>query len=143
MPYTVANPSPEPCPTSLVVKYGSKTLSRMAGSIPLPVSATASTTYRPGGTGGSAASWSGVAIRASETPIVSVPPFGMASRALTARLTTTCSSWLASAMTGDGTGEGSTVNRTVSPIRRSSIGANVTTSAETSTTAGWRGCFRP
>src|SRR6266478_532850 len=37
--YAIANPCPVPLPTSLVVKNGSKTLSRIATGMPVPVSA--------------------------------------------------------------------------------------------------------
>ena len=42
MPYTVARPSPVPLPGSLVVKNGSKMRARVASSMPVPVSVTAS-----------------------------------------------------------------------------------------------------
>ena len=38
------SPKPEPLPTSLVVKNGSKTRDRVAASIPVPVSITLSAT---------------------------------------------------------------------------------------------------
>src|SRR5690349_13203351 len=44
MPYTVERPSPVPLPGSLVVKNGSNTRVRVASSMPVPVSVTASTT---------------------------------------------------------------------------------------------------
>ena len=40
MASAVERPSPVPLPTSLVVKNGSKTRSRMPGGMPLPVSVT-------------------------------------------------------------------------------------------------------
>ena len=44
MPYTVERPSPVPLPTSLVEKNGSKILSMMSGGMPVPVSATSTST---------------------------------------------------------------------------------------------------
>jgi hypothetical protein len=84
MPRTVDSPSPVPLPNSLVVKNGSKIWSSTSGAMPVPVSATVSTTYGPGRASGSR--------RASASPstrftavISSRPPSGMASRALTHR----------------------------------------------------------
>ena len=47
MPCTTASPRPVPSPTPLVVKKGSKTRSRVAASIPEPVSATDRQTIEP------------------------------------------------------------------------------------------------
>jgi hypothetical protein len=62
----------------------------------------------------------------STTSVVSMvrrPPFGMASRALTARLVTTCSSWPASTRTEARPARGEMVSLMSSPITRRSIGS--------------------
>ena len=43
-PYTMLSPSPEPCPTSLVVKNGSKARASTSGAMPVPLSTTSMTT---------------------------------------------------------------------------------------------------
>ena len=48
MPNTVDRPRPVPLPVPLVVKNGSKIWARVASSMPVPVSVTASMTYGPG-----------------------------------------------------------------------------------------------
>ena len=48
MPCTTASPSPVPCPTGLVVKNGSKTRSRVASSMPQPLSLTHRCACAPG-----------------------------------------------------------------------------------------------
>ena len=75
---------------SLVVKNGSKMRARVAASIPCPVSETDRTTYGPGAVGASAGT-SLAATTVSAVRIVRAPPLGMASRALTTRLRSTCS----------------------------------------------------
>jgi hypothetical protein len=77
-----AGPSPVPLPTSLVVKKGSKTRSRISGGIPQPVSVTDTSTYDPGKHPATAPS-SRTTFRVS---ISSTPPSGMASRAFRAKL---------------------------------------------------------
>ena len=47
IPYTTASPSPVPLSGPFVVKNGSKMRSRVSSSIPIPVSLTESTAYRP------------------------------------------------------------------------------------------------
>ena len=76
IPWTVASPSPVPSPASFVVKKGSKARSRTSAGMPVPSSLTVRRTPAS----------------VPETPMESVPPAGIASRALTARLTRTCSS---------------------------------------------------
>ena len=49
MPWLTARPSPVPCPSSLVVKNGSKILSRSAAGMPGPLSAISSMAYSAGG----------------------------------------------------------------------------------------------
>jgi hypothetical protein len=74
-PYTVASPSPVPCPTALVVKNGSKTRLSVSRLIPCPVSLTATCTYRPALTltPGFVRVYSRVKVT-SAVSIVSVPP---------------------------------------------------------------------
>jgi hypothetical protein len=48
MPYTVDSPRPVPWPSGLVVKNGSKMWLMTSAGMPVPVSATASSAYRPG-----------------------------------------------------------------------------------------------
>ena len=90
MPYTVARPSPVPFPVLLVVKNGSKILGRTSGAIPQPLSLTARQTNTPGRASGfrfaaSPSSWQ------TDVLMVSCPPLGMASRALTTRFRRICS----------------------------------------------------
>ena len=92
-PWIIDSPSPVPLPSSLVEKNGSVALRKVSASMPWPVSATTSRTYRPG-----ASSASSRASTAS-TAIVSVPPSGIASRALTTRLSTASSIWFVSSRT--------------------------------------------
>ena len=80
----MARPSPVPWPGGLVVKKGSKTLSRCLGLTPDPVSSTSTTTCAVPPPSGPA----GVGGRAVRT--VSVPPSGMAWAALVKRFTKTC-----------------------------------------------------
>ena len=69
------NPSPVPLPWDLVVKNGSKILSRISGAMPVPVSVTRIST--PSSVG--------------SVPTVTRPPGWQASMALVTRLSTT---WL-------------------------------------------------
>ena len=98
MPYTVERPSPVPRPVSFVVKNGSKTRSRVAASMPTPVSVTATRTCGPTP---APSLWAAKPSSRSTfaVSIVSRPPFGIASRAFTARFMSTCSSWPRSART--------------------------------------------
>ncbi len=112
IPYTVARPRPVPRSRSLVVKNGSKILSRVASSIPHPVSATASHTCPP-------PSSSPPAVAPVE--MVSSPPPGMASRALTARFRSTCSSPPRSPSSSNSPGSGRTTISMSSLITRRSI----------------------
>ena len=88
---------PCPCPSGFVVKKGSKIREIVASSIPVPVSVTRIRTNGPISNVASGLSTS-VCFR-FWTLIVNVPPFSIASRALTARLTITCSSWTGSTRT--------------------------------------------
>src|SRR5467141_1050876 len=101
MPYTVERPRPVPRPAGFVVKKGSKIRDFVFSSMPHPVSVTASITYSPGITETCCAAYasSSVALLVS---IVTVPPSGIASRALIARFMMTCSIWFGSAREGGG-----------------------------------------
>ena len=91
IPYTVASPRPVPSPTALVVKNGSNTWLRVVSSMPMPSSVTVRVTNREPGPPGS--SLSGVEMSSVlPTLTVMVPPSGIASRALTVRFMSTCSS---------------------------------------------------
>ena len=96
IPCTEARPSPVPLPTSFVVKNGSNNRDITCGVMPVPVSLTVMTWKVPGATGGCALTSSASSSTAA-VPIVKVPPSGMASRALTARFNTICSSCAQSA----------------------------------------------
>src|SRR5229473_1400769 len=100
MPGTTERPRPAPCPTSLVVKNGSKMRRRVASSMPQPLSAMARRTHAPPLPPVAA---SGAVAGSSETSItpISAP---IAWLALVTRLTITWLSWPALATIG-GTGE--------------------------------------
>src|ERR1035438_8210022 len=92
------SPNPLPLPCSLVVKKGSNNRERVSASMPDPVSLTASITYAPGFTPAFlAAASSSSRLEVSST---SLPPLGMASRALVARFTMACCIWAPSICTG-------------------------------------------
>src|SRR5262252_5851121 len=85
------NPRPLPLPISLVVKKGSNTRSRTSFGIPAPVSSTEISIHGPGDEAPCSDTRPGShSIYASA--IVSVPPFAIASRALTARFNNAASS---------------------------------------------------
>ena len=86
MLHTDASPSPVPCPLGLVEKNGSKTRCEMAGLIPTPWSRTSMRTQRAGARASPLSAWLSRLVAS-----VSVPPFGMASRALVARFMSACS----------------------------------------------------
>jgi len=122
MPYTIARPRPVPLPVSLVVKNGSKTFDRVASSMPIPMSVTASITYAPLRMSGWQCTW----VSSSSTlavSIVSLPPCGIASRAFTARLSTICVICVGSASTRPNPADALTTSAMSSPIRRRSIGS--------------------
>ena len=85
-----------PLPAGFVVKNGSKIRERICVSIPIPLSANVRQTNVPWRSSGSIGC-AGRSITWSEVVIVSRPPLGMASRALTARFIAICSSMLVSA----------------------------------------------
>ena len=135
IPYTVARPSPVPLPTPLVVKNGSNTRARTSSLIPCPVSDTVSCTVCP-------ARNSPVSVviiagtSSSEVSTTSVPPSGIASRALTARFSTTCSICPGSIRTGGRPGCSRETNVTCSPISRRSMRAAASTTSFRSTSLG-------
>ena len=79
-----------PLPSGFVVKNGSKIRSRISSVIPCPVSLTTMRTYSPGAMARARASCSSSTTESDA--IDSTPPLGIASRALIARFTSTCSS---------------------------------------------------
>ena len=100
IPKTVARPSPVPAPLALVVKNGSKACSATSGGIPVPVSLTRSRDVAPLVGAGDPPATELASTVTFPVSMVTVPPPGMASRALTARLTSTCSRRPGSASTG-------------------------------------------
>ncbi len=130
-----------PLPTSLVVKKGSKMWVLVASSMPCPVSVTESNTYWPAVIGGRLTASSSPMAR-FEVRTVSWPPFGMASRALTARFRITCSICPGSAFTAASLGSGKNSNSMCSPMRRGSILPISTTMAFNSITRGCKTCIR-
>ncbi len=124
-----------------VVKNGSNARRRVSSSIPTPVSVTRMTTYDPGRASGSVASCSSIVTFAVVTS--SRPPLGIASLALSARLTSACSSWLRSATAHgfDAVGAMSTVID--SEITCSSRPPIDETTSFRLTIAGSRICLRP
>ena len=93
-----------PFPIGLVVKNGSKMCATVSASMPTPVSLTASMACCAGTSLGVVRRRSRSSSSTLPVSIVSVPPSGIASRALTARLMSTCSSWSGSASTGSSSG---------------------------------------
>jgi hypothetical protein len=87
-PSTMLRPRPDPLPISLVVKKGSNAFARTSSLMPVPVSLTDTTAYSPAGKSAGRSTPLSVALLVS---IVNVPPRGMASRALMARLSKTSS----------------------------------------------------
>jgi len=87
-PNTIDRPNPVPLPTSLVVKNGSKARSKTSGLIPVPVSRTDTSTqsWRAISSGNSSL----VALTFAVS-ISTVPPPGIASRALRVTLSSAVS----------------------------------------------------
>ncbi len=99
IPYTVESPSPVPRPGSFVVKKGSKRCDITSGAHPASrVVDGERARARPEAEPGCAVTnvWSSTSGAVSR---IRLPPWGMASRALTARFTITCSSCPGSADT--------------------------------------------
>ncbi len=136
MPYTVARPRPVPSPLGLVVKNGSNARSMTSWGIPVPVSLTFRLLYRPGASPTRLAAWS-VSTSALAVATISFPPPGIASRALTARLTRTCSIWPGSASTGPSPAARSVDSSTCSPRVRSSSCSTPSITWLRFSTRGW------
>ena len=121
-----------PLPGSLVVKNGSIACLSTSGLMPCPVSLTVSTTYSPGwafamrpATSASSVTW--------RVSIVSIPPLGMASRALIARLMIALSMSPGLAEVWQGSGDNLKETVTCSPsVRLSSSIVPVTQSLRSS-----------
>ncbi len=123
----------------LVVKNGSKARSTTSLAMPIPVSATRNNTYEPG----LSAEWAAASSALSSTSSVvssSVPPAGIASRALTARFITICSICAASASTAP-RARSAVTRRMSSPSRRSSIAlSSPSTGSRSSEVGGFARC---
>ena len=139
MPYTVARPRPVPLPGAFVVKNGSKMLRRTSRRHADARVAHGEHDVRPPGSPVPPR----LASRRRRSRCVSVPPPGIASRALTARFMMTCSIWPGSACTGARLGSrgGARVDMS-SPIRRRSIGPVLATTSFRSSTCGCSTCWR-
>jgi hypothetical protein len=129
-----------PFPGSLVVKKGSKMRDCSSGSIPTPVSLSVSATYAPGRT---PAGRSGVSGRKIRLAVVTVmrPPSGIASRAFTTRLITTCSSCPGSASTYQSPGSAWVSTTTPAPARRRTMPSSSVSTLLSESTLGcstWR-----
>src|SRR5205809_631933 len=125
-------PRPVPTPMGLVVKNGSNTRARVLASMPMPVSLSATLTYDPGSTqacnGRSAAPR-----RVRRTSTCSVPPFGMASRALLTRCRTICFTAAGSTSTTPGSSSASNCTSMLAGSwRRNASSASRTNSARIS-----------
>ena len=92
-------PRPVPWRPSLVVKNGSNARCTTSAGMPTPVSVNVSRTYSPAGIWSNAGSSASSSVRFSQV-IASLPPSGMASRALIARLISVFSSCPRSIITG-------------------------------------------
>ena len=141
MPYTVARPNPVPRPSSLVVKKGSNRCASTWSSMPMPVSLTESATSGPVAGRSSPGAGTPAALTLA-VPMVSVPPSGMASRALTPRLAMTCSIWPGSAITKPSAGSRSSPREIRSPTTRRSMPPISCTMVLRFTSRGCMTCFR-
>ncbi len=112
-----------------------------SGGIPVPVSLTASTTCGPAVALGLAAT-KDASTSTSASPIVSRPPPGIASRAFTTRLSTTCSICAGSASTRPTPGATVVTSSTSSPISRCSIGSRSATTTSSARTRVCSTCLR-
>src|SRR6516162_5908135 len=141
MPYTVASPSPVPLPTPLVVKNGSNRCACTSGLMPLPVSHTLSIACGPPDAPGCIST---NASSKSTLPVSMVrrPPWGIASRAFTARFRMICSICAGSAFTRPSAGSSRLSTSIVSPISGLSIWAMPATTPLRSSTRGWSICWR-
>ena len=110
-----------PCPAGFVVKNGSKRRACVAASMPIPCRSTERTTQGPTGDARRRTCRERLPPGSSAVRIVRRPPCGIASRAFTTRLRSTCSSWPASTQTTAGPAASSMTSVTSSPIRRRSI----------------------
>jgi hypothetical protein len=132
---------PSPVPWALVVKNASNTRLVVSGLMPWPVSDTDRASHslpRRRGAPAAAAAWPGtIAVRS-----VSLPPRGMASRAFSARLSSTCSSWPWSISIPTETGARSTMTCVCSPITVRSIFSRSVITAATSMTRRSSACWR-
>ena len=110
-PCTIDRPSPVPLPTPFVEKKGSMARASVASSMPEPVSDTESRTYSPGARPRPSPRRTSALV----AEMRSVPPFGMASRAFTLRLSSAISSWFWSALANGRSSEVSIETRICGP----------------------------
>src|SRR3954462_10810395 len=111
-PCTCDSPRPVPLSGGFVVKNGSNTRGRRSGAMPLPVSATVIATKSPLRPSRVSA---GCSVAFSAESVI-MPPSGMASRALSARLMSASSNSARSTRTGHSSGGTSAASRTCAPI---------------------------
>ena len=109
---------------------------------PMPVSVTASITYVPGASVSRSAASRSSSSSTFAVSIVSWPPAGIASRAFSTRLTSTCSIWLESASHARQLGASCVVVSMCSPMTRGSIWSRPETVSLRSRTVGFRNCLR-
>ena len=131
MPRQIDSPRPVPWPGPLVVKNGSNACCRTSSGMPCPLSETRSTTQWPG-PGAMPLSPAGTVSRSVAT--TRRPPVGIASRAFSARFSTTCatSAWPISTVAGAASNCQST--SMVSPTVPSTIDARSPSATLRSTT---------
>src|SRR5512140_38091 len=124
--YRLAIASPRPVPSARVVKNGSHTESSTRSGMPTPVSTISTTT-----------STSPLAARSAPAPMRSLPPCGIASRALDTISTSACSSCMGSTRTSGRSGPSASSSET--PFsRKSSVngGRRSSTSRDTLSRSG-------
>ena len=131
-------PRPLPPPPVLVVKNGSKARATTSGAMPVPVSCSASIAYDP--MARSSSDRGGSVISTFEVRMVSVPPSGMASRALSAMFRMAASSAAGSTSATPASRLVAVLTRMVAPSVRTSSRTMLSTSALIPTGCGfsWR-----
>ena len=130
-----------PFPRSLVVKNGSNSRASTSGPMPMPVSLSIRRTCGPFADPGCAATKASFSTTLSVV-IRSVPPDGIASRALTARFMMTCSIWPGSALMRRTRSPRAGIKVMSSPITRPSMVCMPPTRVFRSRTCGSRICWR-
>ena len=113
----------------------------VASSMPSPLSRIVTETYGPGVTSGWCSAYSVLKVILAVS-IVSCPPWGMASRALTAKLMIACSNCPGSSLAKPSVGAGIRVSSMFSPIKRRRSLINSVSRILISTTWGCNTCLR-